>query len=80
VAPAVPVVSFPVGANVSVEAMSPMRKKIAQRMVESKQTSAHVATVFEVDYTAVAKIRERAKERFAAQYGTKLSYMPSSPA
>jgi pyruvate dehydrogenase E2 component (dihydrolipoamide acetyltransferase) len=75
-APAVPVISFPAGANVSVEAMSPMRKKIAQRMVESKQTSAHVATVFEVDYTAIAKLRERVKDRFAAQYGTKLSYMP----
>ncbi len=75
-APAVPVISFPAGANVSVEAMSPMRKKIAQRMVESKATSAHVATVFEVDYTAIAKLREKVKDRFAAQYGTKLSYMP----
>jgi 2-oxoglutarate dehydrogenase E2 component (dihydrolipoamide succinyltransferase) len=56
--------------------MSTMRKKIAQRMVESKQTSAHVATVFEVDYTNIARLRERVKERFAAQYGTKLSYMP----
>ena len=74
--PATPVIAFPAGANVSVEAMSPMRKKIAQRMVESKATSAHVATVFEVDYTAIAKLREKVKERFAAQYGTKLSYMP----
>lgn len=75
-APATPVIAFPAGANVSVEAMSPMRKKIAQRMVESKTTSAHVATVFEVDYTAIAKLREKVKDRFAAQYGTKLSYMP----
>ena len=75
-APATPVISFPAGANVSVEAMSPMRKKIAQRMVESKTTSAHVATVFEVDYTNIARLRERSKERFASQYGTKLSYMP----
>ncbi|MFN7988592.1 MAG: 2-oxoglutarate dehydrogenase, E2 component, dihydrolipoamide succinyltransferase [Thermoanaerobaculia bacterium] len=75
-APAAPVISFPAGANVTVEAMSPMRKKIAQRMVESKQTSAHVATVFEVDYTAIAKLREKVKDRFAAQHGTKLSYMP----
>ncbi|HQN07841.1 MAG TPA: dihydrolipoamide acetyltransferase family protein, partial [Thermoanaerobaculia bacterium] len=76
VAPATPVISFPAGANVTVEPMSTMRKKIAQRMVESKQTSAHVATVFEVDYTNIARLRERVKERFAAQYGTKLSYMP----
>jgi 2-oxoglutarate dehydrogenase E2 component (dihydrolipoamide succinyltransferase) len=75
-AQAVPVIAFPAGANVSVEAMSPMRKKIAQRMVESKATSAHVATVFEVDYTNIARLRDRVKETFAAQYGTKLSYMP----
>ena len=75
-APAVPIIAFPAGANVSIEAMSPMRKKIAQRMVESKTTSAHVATVFEVDYTNIARLRERVKDRFAAQYGTKLSYMP----
>ena len=76
VAPAAPVISFPAGANVTVEPMSTMRKKIAQRMVESKHTSAHVATVFEVDYTSIARLRDRVKERFAAQYGTKLSYMP----
>lgn len=75
-APAAPVISFPAGANVTVEPMSTMRKKIAQRMVESKQTSAHVATVFEVDYTNIARLRDRVKDRFAAQYGAKLSYMP----
>jgi 2-oxoglutarate dehydrogenase E2 component (dihydrolipoamide succinyltransferase) len=75
-APVAPVIAFPAGANVSVEAMSPMRKKIAQRMLESKATSAHVATVFEIDYTAIAKLRDRVKDRFAAQYGAKLSYMP----
>jgi len=75
-APAAPVISFPAGANVTVEPMSTMRKKIAQRMVESKHTSAHVATVFEVDYTNIARLREKVKDRFAAQYGTKLSYMP----
>ncbi len=75
-APPTPVIAFPAGANVSVEAMSSMRRTIAHRMVESKATSAHVATVFEVDYTAIAKLRERVKERFFTQYGTKLSYMP----
>ncbi len=53
-----------------------MRKKIAQRMVESKQTSAHVTTVFEIDYSAIAKLRNRVKGRFEQQYGTKLSYLP----
>ncbi len=74
--PAAPVIAFPAGANVAVEPMSPMRKRIAERMVESKRTSAHVSTVFEVDYTNVARIRDRAKDRFFAQYGTKLSFLP----
>ncbi len=67
--------AFP-GGNVTIEPMSAMRKKIAQRMVESKQTSAHVTTVFEVDYSNVAKIRNRVKARFEEQYGTKLTYLP----
>ncbi len=53
-----------------------MRKKIAQRMVESKMTSAHVTTVFEVDYTNVARLRALVKDRFLAQNGTKLSFLP----
>ncbi|MBK9065136.1 MAG: 2-oxo acid dehydrogenase subunit E2 [Acidobacteria bacterium] len=67
--------AFP-GGNVSIEPMTPMRKKIAQRMVESKQTSAHVTTVFEVDYSGIAKLRNRVKGRFEEQYGTKLTYLP----
>jgi pyruvate dehydrogenase E2 component (dihydrolipoamide acetyltransferase) len=67
--------AFP-GGNVSIEPMTAMRKKIAQRMVESKQTSAHVTTVFEVDYSNVAKIRNRVKARFEEQYGTKLTFLP----
>ena len=67
--------AFP-GGNVKIEPMSAMRKKIAQRMVESKQTSAHVTTVFEIDYSSVAKVRNRVKARFEEQYGTKLTYLP----
>jgi len=66
---------FAAGAVV-VEAMSSMRRKIAERMVESKRTSAHVTSVFEVDFTNVARLRDRVKDRFAQQYGTKLTYMP----
>ncbi|MCE7958899.1 MAG: 2-oxo acid dehydrogenase subunit E2, partial [Acidobacteria bacterium ACB2] len=74
--PAAPVIAFPAGAAVVVEPMSPMRRKIAQRMVESKATSAHVTTIFEVDYTNVARLRDRVKDRFYAQHGTKLSFLP----
>ncbi len=74
-APAAPIVTF-TGSAVVVEPMSAMRKKIAERMVASKQTSAHVTSVFEIDLTNIARLRDRVKERFTAQYGTKLTYMP----
>jgi 2-oxoglutarate dehydrogenase E2 component (dihydrolipoamide succinyltransferase) len=74
-APPAPIVTFS-GSTVLVEPMSAMRRKIAERMVESKHTSAHVTSVFEVDFTAIARLRDRVKDRFAAQYGTKLTYMP----
>jgi 2-oxoglutarate dehydrogenase E2 component (dihydrolipoamide succinyltransferase)/2-oxoisovalerate dehydrogenase E2 component (dihydrolipoyl transacylase) len=38
--------------------LTPMRKTIAERMVKSRQTSAHVVTFFEADFTKVGKIRE----------------------
>ena len=75
-APSPTALAFPSGSSVTVEPMSAMRRKIAQRMVESKQTSAHVTTVFEVDYSGIAKLRNRVKARFEQQYGTKLSYLP----
>ena len=59
-----------------VEPMSVMRKKIAEHMTFSKQTSAHVTSVYEFDMTNVAKFREKNKAEFQARYGTKLTYMP----
>ena len=44
-----------------VEKMSVMRKKIAEHMIASRRTSAHVHTVFEVDFSRIAKIRESKK-------------------
>ncbi|HEX7614933.1 MAG TPA: dihydrolipoamide acetyltransferase family protein [Thermoanaerobaculia bacterium] len=75
-APSPTALAFPSGSAITIEPMSAMRKKIAQRMVESKQTSAHVTTVFEIDYSGIAKLRNRVKGRFEQQYGTKLSYLP----
>jgi pyruvate dehydrogenase E2 component (dihydrolipoamide acetyltransferase) len=75
-APSPTALAFPSGSTVTVEPMSAMRRKIAQRMVESKQTSAHVTTVFEVDYSSIAKLRNRVKASFEQQYGTKLTYLP----
>ncbi len=53
-----------------------MRAIIAQRMVESKQISPHVHSVYKVDMTRIARLREREKARFEQQHGVKLTYMP----
>jgi 2-oxoglutarate dehydrogenase E2 component (dihydrolipoamide succinyltransferase) len=45
-------------------------------MVESLQTSAQLTTVVEVDVTRVATLRARARERFEAAEGVKLSFLP----
>ena len=57
-------------------AMSPMRKKIAERMVESKRTSAHVHSVFEVDMSRVMAMRQREKASFEQRTGSRLTMMP----
>ncbi|HEU5452118.1 MAG TPA: 2-oxoglutarate dehydrogenase, E2 component, dihydrolipoamide succinyltransferase [Terriglobales bacterium] len=54
--------------------MTPMRKKIAERMVESKRTSAHVHSVYEVDMTRVSAIREREKKSFEQRNNTRLTF------
>ena len=53
-----------------------MRQKIAEHMVFSKRTSAHVTTVHKVDMTRVAKMRDRVKANFQAQYGFGLTFLP----
>jgi pyruvate dehydrogenase E2 component (dihydrolipoamide acetyltransferase) len=57
-----------------VEPMSAMRKKIADHMVLSRRTSAHVHTVFEVNFSAIARFRE-AKRGDPASGGAKLTYL-----
>ncbi len=59
-----------------VEKMSVMRKKIADHMTFSKQTSAHVTSVYEIDMTNIAKFRAKNQADFQAKYGTKLTFMP----
>ena len=56
--------------------MSVMRKKIAEHMVMSKRTSAHVHGIFEVDVTRIVKLRERMKGKFEQATGNKLTYTP----
>jgi pyruvate dehydrogenase E2 component (dihydrolipoamide acetyltransferase) len=66
---------FAQGEKVKLEPLSVMRKKIAQHMVQSKQTSAHVSTVFEVDFTAIDKLRKKNKAAYQDR-GVKLTYLP----
>ncbi len=56
--------------------MTQMRKIIAERMVESKHTSAHVHTVYEVDMTGVMNLRAKMKREFEQRTGSKLTPMP----
>jgi 2-oxoglutarate dehydrogenase E2 component (dihydrolipoamide succinyltransferase) len=59
-----------------VEQMTVMRKKIAEHMVMSRRTSAHVSTVYEIDMTKIAKLRDENREAFLTRTGTKLTFMP----
>jgi 2-oxoglutarate dehydrogenase E2 component (dihydrolipoamide succinyltransferase) len=63
-------------AKTRIEPMSNMRQKIAEHMIFSKRTSAHVTTVHKADITKVAKIRDRQKTEFQARYGFSLTYLP----
>jgi pyruvate dehydrogenase E2 component (dihydrolipoamide acetyltransferase) len=56
--------------------LTKMRSIIAQRMVESAHTSPHVHTVFKVDMTRIARLREKEKGKYEQRNGVKLTYMP----
>jgi 2-oxoglutarate dehydrogenase E2 component (dihydrolipoamide succinyltransferase) len=68
--------AFYPGENVAIEPMSKMRQITAAHMRYSKDTSAHVTTVFQMDMSKVHAARERSKAGFLKANGTKLSYMP----
>jgi pyruvate dehydrogenase E2 component (dihydrolipoamide acetyltransferase) len=59
-----------------VEPMSKMRALISEHMVASRQTSAHVTSFIEIDFTRVARIRAKKRAEFEAATGQKLTYMP----
>ena len=63
------------GGRVHVEPMSKMRKSIAEHMVASQQTSAHVTTVFEADVSRIVAQRAEYKAAFQRD-GVKLTYTP----
>jgi pyruvate dehydrogenase E2 component (dihydrolipoamide acetyltransferase) len=56
--------------------MTQMRKIIAQRMIESRRTSAHVHGMFEVDITRIVQLRNKTKSAFEQRHGARLTFMP----
>lgn len=75
-APAAPAREYGPDEPVERVPMTPIRKTIARRMIESRRASAHVTTVDEVDMSAVVELRERMKAAFFEAHGVKLTYMP----
>jgi pyruvate dehydrogenase E2 component (dihydrolipoamide acetyltransferase) len=75
---AAPAASAPAAAPLAGELvpLTKMRSIIAQRMVESAHTSPHVHTVFKVDMTRIARLREKEKGKYEQRNGVKLTYMP----
>ncbi len=53
-----------------------MRKIIAQRMIESRRTSAHVHCMFEMDLTRIVNLRNKLKSTFEQRNGARLTFMP----
>jgi len=56
--------------------LTKMRSIIAQRMIESRRTSAHVHCMFEVDITRIANLRNKQKSGFEQRNGARLTFMP----
>jgi pyruvate dehydrogenase E2 component (dihydrolipoamide acetyltransferase) len=73
-APAKPAAPAPIPGEVV--PMTQMRKIIAQRMIESRRTSAHVHNLFEVDMTRIVNLRNKLKNGFEQRYGARLTFMP----
>src|SRR5262249_54033384 len=65
----------PIHAGDEVVAMSPLRKRIAERLVEAQHTAAILPTFNEVDMTNVMSLRARFGEDFQKKYGIKLGFM-----
>ena len=77
VAPSRPVVvAASDGARETREKMTTRRKRIAENLLLSQQSTAHLTTFNEVDMSAVSALRERMKEKVEKEHGVKLSFMP----
>jgi 2-oxoglutarate dehydrogenase E2 component (dihydrolipoamide succinyltransferase) len=73
---AAPAVAVRAGERDEVVAFSNIRKRTAEHMVRSLDTSAHTLVVIDVDYQNVDKVREKVKDAFRAEEGIGLNYLP----
>lgn len=73
--PELPVVKFPTGTRESRTKMSSIRQRIAERLVQSQQTTATLTTFNEVDISGILAIREKYKDRFKEKHGVGLGFM-----
>jgi 2-oxoglutarate dehydrogenase E2 component (dihydrolipoamide succinyltransferase) len=64
------------GSNFELVEMDRMRKLIADHMIESKKTSAHVTSFVEVDVTPIVNWRNKVKDEFQHKYGEKITFTP----
>jgi len=55
--------------------MSPLRRKIAERLVAATQEAALLTTFNEVDMSAVMKLRKQHQDKFVEKHGIKLGFM-----
>lgn len=73
--PPAPEVSRPTQPRETRKTMTPLRKRVAERLVESQNTAAILTTFNELDMSGVMALRNRWKDRFAQQHGVKLGFM-----
>lgn len=75
-APSTPAPAFTSAGNVEIVEMDRMRRLIADHMVMSTQTSAHVTSFVEADVTNMVNWRSRIKDGFKKQYGENITFTP----
>jgi len=65
----------PPGTRTTRQPMTPIRKRIAERLLESQNTTATLTTFNEADMTAITELRARYNEKFEKKHGVKLGFM-----
>ncbi|MBU53112.1 MAG: dihydrolipoyllysine-residue succinyltransferase [Deltaproteobacteria bacterium] len=74
--PSIPKIGKPAdGPRQTRRSMTPIRKRIAERLVQAQQTAAILTTFNEVDLSAVIAIRKKYQDQFVKKYGIKLGFM-----